>query len=59
MKKQLFSEFFLQIVCLIQGNVILLQAIIKNKENTNMLNAAYFYGYYFYFATSCEADGRM
>ena len=28
------------------------------KTADNMLNAAYFYGYYFYFASNCEAVGR-
>ena len=29
----------------------------KNEENMSLLNA-YFYGYYFYFAGNCEAEGR-
>jgi hypothetical protein len=32
----------------------------KPKKKKQMLNHnAYFYGYYFYFATSCEAVSRM
>ena len=54
----MFSENFLRFVCCIQEKVILLQAINKNNETMNMLNA-YFYGYYFYFAANCEAEGRM
>jgi hypothetical protein len=42
----------------IRGKVILLQAKNKKQRTMNMLNA-YFYGYYFYFAATCEADGRM
>ena len=29
----------------------------KNEKNMSLLNA-YFYGYYFYFAGNCEAEGR-
>ena len=37
---------------------MLLQTINNKIETMNMLNA-YFYGFYFYFAENCEADGRM
>ena len=53
----IISLFFLQNVCLFREKVILLHPI-KQKRRTIMLNVAYFYGYYFYFATSCEAVGR-
>jgi hypothetical protein len=53
-----FLKNFLRFVCCIQEKVILLQAINKDNETMNMLNA-YFYGYYFYFAANCEAEGRM
>ncbi|MBP1541933.1 MAG: hypothetical protein ILA25_07160 [Prevotella sp.] len=47
-----------QNVCGIREKIILLQAVIKNEKTMNMLNA-YFYGFYFYFAADCEAEGRM
>ena len=52
------TQNFFQIVWRIRGKVILLQAINKNIKTMNMLNA-YFYGFYFYFAATCEAEGRM
>jgi hypothetical protein len=52
------SSFFLQNVCGIPKKVILLQAI-KQNDRTMLNRNAYFYGYYFYFAGTCEAESRM
>lgn len=51
-------QFFYQNVWLFRENVILLQPLNKKQRTMNMLNQ-YFYGYYFYFAASCEAVSRM
>jgi hypothetical protein len=50
-------QFFLQNICLFRRKVIILHPIKQKLKNMSMLNG-YFYGYYFYFASNCEAVGR-
>jgi hypothetical protein len=52
------SAFFWQNVCWFQKKAILLQAINKKRVTMIQMNA-YFYGYYFYFASNCEAGRCM
>ena len=52
------TQFFFQNICVSRRKVLLLSPI--NEKRRQMLNRnAYFYGYYFYFAGTCEAEGRM
>ena len=50
-------QIFWQNICRIRKNDVLLQPKTTKKRNMSMLNA-YFYGYYFYFASNCEAGSR-
>ena len=50
-------KIFLQNICLFREKVILLHPITTKIKDMSMLNA-YFYGYYFYFASNCEAGSR-
>ena len=50
-------QFFLQNICLFRRNMINLHPIMTKTRIMSKLNA-YFYGYYFYFASNCEAVSR-
>ena len=47
-------KIFRQNICRIREKVIILQPKTKKTRIMSMLNA-YFYGYYFYFTSNCEA----
>ena len=52
------AQNFLHFICESRRNMLLLQR--KNKKERKMLHqSAYFYGYYFYFASNCEAVSCM